>query len=106
MVSSPLADFMSRLQEGSTLSVNVAVVSDNARTRTRVVAPTVYSQKPARRSRWGPEKEKGQELSPKVPSRRVNSEHTQRMDEPLPALSTRLQHLGPRKTMDHLLLAE
>jgi hypothetical protein len=96
---------MSHLQEDSTLSVNAAVlVSDNARTRTRVI-DTVYSQKPARRSRWGPKKEKSQ-LSPKVPSRRVNSEHTQRIDEPLPALSPRLQRLGPTKTMDHLLLAE
>jgi hypothetical protein len=67
MVSSPLADFLSRLQEDKTLSTNVAVVSDNARGRA-VVAHTVYSQKLAKRSRWGPGKEKSKR-SPEVPVR-------------------------------------
>jgi hypothetical protein len=73
MMSSPLDDFISRLLEGSTMSANVAVVSDNA--GTRVVACTICSPERVRQSRWEPEKEKSQ-LSPKVPSR-------------LPFLSTR-----------------
>jgi hypothetical protein len=96
MVSSPLAGFLSRLQGDSTLSSSVVVVSDNARISRTVVAHIVYSQKPVRRSRWGPEMQKIQP-SPKVPARGLSPYlptvfiHAQRMDVPFPALSS-LQH--------------
>jgi hypothetical protein len=98
MMSSPLADFLSRLQEDSTLSTNVVVVSDNARTpsRTVVVAHTVYSQKPVRPSRWGPEVKKIQP-SPKVPARGLSPYLptvyvcAQRIGVPFPAVPS-LQH--------------
>jgi hypothetical protein len=90
-MSSPLADFLSRLQEDGTLSTNVPVVSDNARAWTPVVAHTVNSHKSPKRSRWGQGKEKNKRslevpargLSPYLPTAYI---YKQRTDVPFPAL--------------------
>jgi hypothetical protein len=70
-MSSPLADFMTRLQQVNSLSTDIALISDNARNANRVIVHTGY-HKPARPSRWAAEKKT--QISPQAPPRRGSIE--------------------------------
>jgi hypothetical protein len=66
-MSSPLADFMTGLQQHHLLSTNIAVVSDNAWIASQHAITYNGDRKPAWPSRWAAEKKT--HISPNDPSR-------------------------------------
>ena len=74
-MSSPLADFITCLKQVKSLSIHVALVSDNAKIANQHVVGHNGYREPARPSRW--EAEKSTQLSPKFPYRSI--EHLEPM---------------------------
>jgi hypothetical protein len=91
-MTSPLADFMTRLQQEKSLSPHIALVSDNARIANRVIIRNGY-HKPARPSRWAAEKKTqiSPQAPPQAPPRRGSIEWKAEIPPKLPS-----RQLSPR----------